>query len=359
MVSFLKKYNKIIAVLVSVIGIPLFAYALTILTVPQGGTGSQGFPINSFIISGTTTSNGGFSATSSPTVGWIYATSTTATSTFSNGVALTGGCFRLASGSCLTQGASLAGSDGQVIFNSGGTAFAGDTGLTFNSTSDLLTIAGGIFAQASSTLPTTFITQLNATAINATTTTITNLTVTASSTISSAYLANGNINIPGSITASSTATFLGGLTVSGGTVTFPAGFGGRSTTINGTALDADAELYNKIVSINVSSSTMSTTTMAAQHKFATAATLSRVSCSTDQGSTAIQLQERSEGQPNVATAGLLSAALSCDADTANTTSFSDAAVAADAVLTLQITDAQPTSTRATLLRVHIEVDYDD
>lgn len=41
-------------------------------------------------------------------------------------------------------GASAGGSDTQVQFNDGGTALGGDTGLVFNKTTDVLTVAGGV-----------------------------------------------------------------------------------------------------------------------------------------------------------------------------------------------------------------------
>ena len=42
------------------------------------------------------------------------------------------------------SGAALAGADTQVIFNDGGTSFAGDAGFTFNKTTDALTLAGAL-----------------------------------------------------------------------------------------------------------------------------------------------------------------------------------------------------------------------
>ena len=176
-----------------------------------------------------------------------------------------------------------------------------------------------------------------------------NLSVTASSTIGSVYIANGNLNLSGSITAS-TSAFL------------PAGFGGRSLTISGSALDADAELFNKIVSFSVASSTMGTTSASgavAQHKFATAITITRVSCSVEANSATINLDSRAEATPNTAGTDVLSAALTCDSDSAASTSFTDAAIAADEPLALRITNPQPTATRPTLIRVHVEYEVND
>jgi hypothetical protein len=74
---------------------------------------------------------------------YFSATSTTATSTFANGIYITSGCFRGANGSCISGGGSTSpgGSDTYVQFNNSGN-FGGDSGLTFNSSTDKLTVGG-------------------------------------------------------------------------------------------------------------------------------------------------------------------------------------------------------------------------
>ncbi len=68
---------------------------------------------------------------------------TTGTSTFANGIQLSAGCFRTAAGTCLsTGGGSPGGSDTQVQFNDSST-FGGDAGLTFNKTTNVLTVGEG------------------------------------------------------------------------------------------------------------------------------------------------------------------------------------------------------------------------
>ena len=145
----------------------------------------------------------------------------------------------------------------------------------------------------------------------------------------------------------------------------PSGFGGRSLTVSGSALDADNELYNNIVSFNVASSTMGTSTVTvAQHKFATAVTITRISCSTNRATSTIQFDERSEGTEETAGTDVIGSpalALSCGSgsDTSATTTFNNATIAADAILNFTIDDGQPTQLRPTILRVHVEYTKDD
>src|SRR3990167_7156061 len=65
-------------------------------------------------------------------------TITSATSTFANGISLTSGCITNPSGSCI-GGLSGSGVANQVAFWSTASQLGGDTGLTYNSTSDTLT----------------------------------------------------------------------------------------------------------------------------------------------------------------------------------------------------------------------------
>ncbi len=85
--------------------------------------------------------------------GNIFASST-ATSTFQgNGINLSnGGCFAIA-GVCV-GGGGVAGSDTQVQFNDGG-AFGGDSGFTYNKTTDRLTVTGGVLTTGSVGIGTT------------------------------------------------------------------------------------------------------------------------------------------------------------------------------------------------------------
>lgn len=139
------------------------------------------------------------------------------------------------------------------------------------------------------------------------------------------------------------------------------GTAGRSLTFTTGTLDADAELFTSMVSFNVSTSSMSTTTSVSQHKFATAVTISRISCSTDQGTSTIQFEERTEGTENTAGTDVLTSALSCGSgsDTNASTAFSNATIAADAPFNFEITDAAPNGTKPSRLRVHVDFTRDD
>jgi len=92
-----------------------------------------------------------------------------------------------------------------------------------------------------------------------------------------------------------------------------------------------------------------------QHKFPSAVTLTRLSCSTNTGTASINFDERAEATPNTAGSNVLSAALACDTDSQTTSTFSDAAIAANAPLNLQIT---ATSGTPGVVRIHIEFRVD-
>lgn len=92
-----------------------------------------------------------------------------------------------------------------------------------------------------------------------------------------------------------------------------------------------------------------------QHKFPSAVTLARLSCSTNTGTASINFDERGETTPNTAGSNVLSAALACDSDSQTTSTFSDAAIAANAPLNLQVT---ATSGTPGVVRVHLEFRID-
>ena len=92
-----------------------------------------------------------------------------------------------------------------------------------------------------------------------------------------------------------------------------------------------------------------------QFKFPLNSTLQRVSCSTNTGSITIQLDERGESTPNTAGTDVLSANLACDSDSQITTSFNDAAIAANAVLNMDVISK---SGSPNAVRIHIEYTMD-
>ncbi|NQV88214.1 MAG: tail fiber domain-containing protein [Parcubacteria group bacterium] len=95
--------------------------------------------IGSYFTATSTTATSTFAAGIQATA--LNITSTTATSTFANGIDISDGCFAI-DGTCLSAGGgSVAGSDTQVQFNDGG-SFGGDSGFTYNKTTDALTVSG-------------------------------------------------------------------------------------------------------------------------------------------------------------------------------------------------------------------------
>ena len=96
---------------------------------------------------------------------------------------------------------------------------------------------------------------------------------------------------------SSTATLLGIWNFSGATsVSLPAGAGGRSITINSTAIDADAELYTDSWTFNYASSTYATSSQPVLLKLVPqAATISTITCwaqDSDAATSTIMFEER-------------------------------------------------------------------
>jgi len=130
---------------------------------------------------------------------------------------------------------------------------------------------------------------------------------------------------------------------------------GRSLTLSGDSIEADNELYNKMANGAITSP-VTADSGKLQWKFATAITLTRVSCSTDTGTTTIQFDERVETTPNTAGTDVLSTSLDCDSDAQTTTSFSNATIAADAPLNMDIDSIVSTPG---VVRIHIEYELDD
>ena len=150
-----------------------------------------------------------------------------------------------------------------------------------------------------------------------------------------------------------------------------ANYAGRSLTETAGSpdtLDADAELYTRIITFSIASSSMSTTTDVTQHKFSSAITISRISCTTNvgAGTSTINFFERTELEPSSAGTQVVTADLACGANHTNsTTSFDNAGIAADAPLSFEIADAEndigdtgPGSTPVEI-RVHVDYTYDD
>ncbi|MCF7835789.1 MAG: hypothetical protein K9M15_01575, partial [Candidatus Marinimicrobia bacterium] len=113
-------------------------------------------------------------------------------------------------------------------------------------------------------------------------------------------LPNGN-NFSTTGTVFATTTNTDALTVNT-TITAPAGFAGRSTTINGTALDADAELYTSGFEFTIATTTtMATTTQELTYQCTNDLTITKVSgfCS-ETATTTVGLDIRNEYTPKIA-----------------------------------------------------------
>ena len=127
---------------------------------------------------------------------------------------------------------------------------------------------------------------------------------------------------------------------------------GRSLTMSDDTVNADAELYTSMASINVRNATI-TRNPASQIKFATAVTITRISCSSNNGITTIQFDERAEATPYTSGSDVMTAALECGTVTASTTSFANAGIAADAPLSLDLDAVTGNATTS----VSIFIDY--
>ncbi len=130
---------------------------------------------------------------------------------------------------------------------------------------------------------------------------------------------------------------------------------GRSLTLSTNTVDADAELYTFIKNIALTAPT-TTDDGFVQLKFNSAATITRISCSVDSGSSTIQFDERAESTPNTAGTDVMTAALVCDTDSQVTTSFTNASMAANAVASM---DVDAISGTPGVIRVHVEYTNDD
>lgn len=107
-------------------------------------------------------------------------------------------------------------------------------------------------------------------------------------------------------------------------------------------------------SVTIKNPTTSETNLV-QWEFPVAVTISEVSCSTDTGTATIQLDERARATPNTAGTNVMTTALTCDATNEATTSFTNAGIAADVPLNLQIT---ATASTPGVVRIHVQYTID-
>lgn len=130
---------------------------------------------------------------------------------------------------------------------------------------------------------------------------------------------------------------------------------GRSLTLSGDSLEADTELYTDIKSATLISPT-TTDDGLVQLKFPTAVTITRISCSTNSGSSTIQFDERAEATPDTSGTDVMTSALVCDTDNEATTSFTNASIAANAPMSL---DVDAIGGTPGVLRISVEYTKDD
>ena len=129
---------------------------------------------------------------------------------------------------------------------------------------------------------------------------------------------------------------------------------GRSLTLSGSTVDADAELYTKSFSLAIKNAT-TTSNPAAQHSIPTIITITKVKCSSSSGTTTIQFDERGETTPWTAGTDVMNATLGCGISLASTTAFANAGIAADAWISLDI-DAVTGGSTSTSITVYYTLD---
>ncbi len=128
---------------------------------------------------------------------------------------------------------------------------------------------------------------------------------------------------------------------------------GRSLTLTGDTMAADAELFTNMYNFSLEDPVAADDDLV-QIKFATAITITRLSCSTDTGNCTINFDERNEAGVNATGTIIMSAGLVCLDSTVSTTSFTNATIAADSVMNLFIEGSG-----AGVVRVHIDATKDD
>lgn len=110
---------------------------------------------------------------------------------------------------------------------------------------------------------------------------------------------------------------------------------GRSLTLSGDSVEADAELYTDTFTLVLESAT-STDDGLVRHFEPTAITITQVDCQTDAGTVDVMLEQRAKTTPYTTGTDILSAALVADTNNQNTSSFSDATVPAGTFISLVI-----------------------
>lgn len=133
---------------------------------------------------------------------------------------------------------------------------------------------------------------------------------------------------------------------------------GRSLTMSGDSVEADTELYSGSFSIPIKNAT-STENGWIQHAFPVAITITKISCfvsTTTNSNFTFQLDERATSTVNSAGTDVMGTALTCASTTNSTTTFSNAGIAAEAKMNLDIDSVSATGIRGA---IHIFYTKDD
>lgn len=132
---------------------------------------------------------------------------------------------------------------------------------------------------------------------------------------------------------------------------------GRSLTLTGDDVAADAELYTHTKSLVLESPTVDDDAVV-QWTAPSNITITQVDCSVDSGGTSVTIQfdERVLTTPNTAGTDVMTSALACDTDNQQTTSFTNAGIASGAIVSMDVDAVSGTNA---LVRVHIKYTVDD
>ena len=130
--------------------------------------------------------------------------------------------------------------------------------------------------------------------------------------------------------------------------------GGVGTCVTVSTGHVSTALKSASKSVTIDAPTTSATNKI-QWEFPSAITITEVVCSTDTGTVTIQLDERARATPNTAGTNVLTSSLVCDSTSEATTTFTNAGIAADVPLNLQITAV---ASSPGVARIHIQYTID-
>lgn len=131
---------------------------------------------------------------------------------------------------------------------------------------------------------------------------------------------------------------------------------GRSLTMSGDSVEADAELYTHSSSFVIRNAT-TTQNPVAQKQYPLAITITKICGSTSQASSTLQFDERAEATPNTGGTDVLTTALTVgNTTTTCSTGFANAGIAAEAILNLDLDSMLGGSTTTVNISVFYQAD---